>query len=88
MICAAPFDALYSHEETGNAAGRTGWPLVELEVATRAAKARVHALRAQPEVRAAKAAIVERHGSRKRPEGRRRKAAASAGSAAQLDLEF
>ncbi|WP_345793679.1 FAD-binding domain-containing protein [Thauera sp. JM12B12] len=64
-------------------------PLVELERATREAKARVHALRAQPEVRAAKAAIVERHGSRKRPEGRRRKAAASAAAeAAQLDLGF
>ena len=64
------------------------WPQQGAVVATRAAKARVHALRAHPEVRAAKAAIVERHGSRKRSEGRRRKAAASAGSAAQLDLEF
>ena len=63
-------------------------PPVELEAATRAAKARVHALRAQPEVRAAKAAIVERHGSRKQPEGRRRKASASAASAGQLDLGF
>lgn len=66
-------------------------PVVDLERATRAAKARVHALRAQPEVRAAKAAIVDRHGSRKRPAGRRRKAATSAGSAgiaAQLDLGF
>ena len=40
-------------------------PLVDLETATRAAKARVHALRARPEVRVARAAIVERHGSRK-----------------------
>ncbi|WEN40656.1 Cryptochrome-like protein cry2 [Thauera sp. GDN1] len=63
-------------------------PVVDLETATRAAKARVHALRAQPAVRAAKAAIVERHGSRRPPEGRRRKAAASAGCAAQLDLGF
>jgi deoxyribodipyrimidine photo-lyase len=39
-------------------------PLVDLEAATRHAKARVHALRAQPEVRAAKAAIVEKHASR------------------------
>ncbi|NML27003.1 cryptochrome/deoxyribodipyrimidine photo-lyase family protein [Zoogloea dura] len=39
-------------------------PLVELDVATREAKARVHALRAQAEVRAAKAAIVDKHGSR------------------------
>lgn len=64
-------------------------PLVELEAATRAAKARVHALRAQPEVRAAKAAIVERHGSRKRPDGRRARAKANAvQAAAQLDLGF
>jgi deoxyribodipyrimidine photo-lyase len=46
-------------------------PLVELASATREAKARVHALRARPEVRAAKAAILERHGSRKRPDGPR-----------------
>jgi deoxyribodipyrimidine photo-lyase len=39
-------------------------PLVDLEAATRQAKARVHALRAQPEVRAGKAAIVEKHASR------------------------
>ena len=64
-------------------------PLVDLEAATRAAKARVHALRAQPEVRAAKAAIVERHGSRKRPEGRRARAQVDAArAAAQLDLGF
>src|SRR5690606_12095732 len=61
-------------------------PLVELEAATRAAKARVHALRAQPEVRAAKAAIVVRHGWRKRPDGRRARAQVDAAQAAQLDL--
>lgn len=44
-------------------------PLVDLETATRSAKARVHALRAQTEVRAAKAAIVEKHGSRMRRDG-------------------
>ena len=49
-------------------------PPVDLETATRAAKTRIHALRAQPEVRAAKAAIVERHGSRK-PPGRRKTSA-------------
>lgn len=38
-------------------------PLVDLETASREAKARIHALRAQVEVRAAKAAIVEKHGS-------------------------
>ncbi len=39
-------------------------PLVDWAAASRAAKQRLHQLRAQPEVRAAKAAIVERHGSR------------------------
>lgn len=58
-------------------------PLVDLQAATRSAKARLHARRAQAEVRAAKAAIVERHGSRKAPfpsQGSRRPAGA-AGSA-------
>src|SRR5690606_36524720 len=64
-------------------------PLVELEAATRAAKARVHARRTQREVRAAKAAIVERHGSRKRSEVRRARAPVDAvQTAAQLDLGF
>ena len=40
-------------------------PLVDLDSATRLAKQRLHALRAQPGVRAAKAAIVEKHASRK-----------------------
>ena len=44
-------------------------PLVDLEQATRAAKARVHGLRAQPAVRAAQAAIVEKHGSRQFRDG-------------------
>lgn len=39
-------------------------PLVDLAQATREAKARVHALRAQPAVRAARGAIVDKHGSR------------------------
>ncbi|OIP24500.1 MAG: deoxyribodipyrimidine photolyase [Comamonadaceae bacterium CG2_30_60_41] len=40
-------------------------PLVDLEAATRAAKDRLHSLRRTPEVRAGKAAIVEKHASRK-----------------------
>lgn len=44
-------------------------PVVDLEAATRRAKARVHGLRAQTEVHAAKAAIVEKHGSRMRRDG-------------------
>jgi deoxyribodipyrimidine photo-lyase len=49
-------------------------PLVDLEVATREAKALLHARRAQPEVRAGKAAIVEKHGSRQRRTPARAKA--------------
>ena len=48
-------------------------PLVDLASATKAAKARSHALRNQEPIRAAKAAIVEKHGSRllRRTAGRR-----------------
>ena len=41
-------------------------PLVDIEAATRAAKKRLFELRAQPEVRAAKARIIDKQGSRKR----------------------
>ncbi|AKJ69435.1 deoxyribodipyrimidine photo-lyase family protein (cryptochrome) [Pandoraea thiooxydans] len=67
-------------------------PPVDLENATRIAKARVHALRARPEVRAAKAGIVEKHGSRlQRDTGRRpqRSSSAATGSEArQQSLDF
>jgi deoxyribodipyrimidine photo-lyase len=39
-------------------------PLVDLQTATREAKAKLFGLRAKPEVRAGKAAIVEKHASR------------------------
>lgn len=39
-------------------------PVVDLQTATRAAKAKLFGLRAQPEVKAGKAAIVEKHASR------------------------
>lgn len=39
-------------------------PPVELEQATRIAKQRLFAVRGQPEVRSAKAAVIEKHGSR------------------------
>ena len=39
-------------------------PLVDLQTATRQAKTKLHALRSQPEVKAGKAAIVEKHASR------------------------
>jgi deoxyribodipyrimidine photo-lyase len=41
-------------------------PLLDLQTATREAKAKLFGLRAQPEVRAGKAAIVEKHASRAR----------------------
>ena len=66
-------------------------PLVELEAATRAAKDRLHSLRKQPEVRAAKAAIVEKHGSRKGRDGQSagtKRRALPAAAAAQLSLGF
>lgn len=47
-------------------------PLVDFENATRLAKARVHTLRRQPDVREAKAAIVDKHGSRQRTSQQRR----------------
>lgn len=59
-------------------------PLVDLEAATRLAKQRLYALRSQPEVRAGKAAIIEKHGSRKRPFARKK----TTPSNAQLKLEF
>ena len=41
-------------------------PIVELEASTRAAKQKLYALRAQPQVRATKREVVQKHGSRKR----------------------
>lgn len=62
-------------------------PPVELETATRAAKQRLYERRGQPGVRAAKAGIVQRHGSRRRPEssppGQR-----TAGDSPQLSLDW
>ena len=49
-------------------------PVVDLETATREAKARLHARRGQPAVRAAKAAVVDRHGSRRGMPGGNRNA--------------
>jgi deoxyribodipyrimidine photo-lyase len=66
------------------------WPLpcVDLASATRTAKERLHRLRAQSSVREAKAAIVEKHGSRKAvvPARRARAGARSAGASTQLSL--
>jgi deoxyribodipyrimidine photo-lyase len=53
-------------------------PVVDLDTALRDAKARVHALRARPEVQAGEAAVVERHASRagRREQPARRRSAA------------
>ena len=70
------------------------WPLppVDLEAATRTAKDRLHSLRRTPEVRAGKAAIVEKHASRKVQAGRtrptRQNRQASSAAGAQLSLGF
>jgi deoxyribodipyrimidine photo-lyase len=66
-------------------------PLVDLDVATRQAKARLFALKALPEVRAAKSVIVEKHGSRKRMTPQPKRGGASknpSASTTQLGLEF
>lgn len=60
-------------------------PPVDLEAATRLAKARLFALRAQPEIKAAKAAIVARHASRKRSTQAR---GGTADTCGQLSLAF
>ena len=62
-------------------------PLVDLESATRQAKARVYAVRGRDEVKAAKAAIVKKHGSRKLPT-RYRKPKTVAGDWIQTLLEM
>jgi len=62
-------------------------PLVDIEQATREAKAKLFALRARPEVKVAKAAIVLRHASR-RPAMLGTSARKSKVVAAQLGLEF
>ena len=80
-----------------------GQPLCDIEVATRIAKQKVFGLRANPEVKAAKKAIVKKHGSRKqleaakprkteskpsmKPKAQRAKAT-TASSVKQLSLDF
>ncbi len=70
------------------------WPLppVDLAAATRAAKDRLHSLRRDPQVRAGKAAIVDKHASRKiqskRAAGTRQSRPASHAASAQLSLGF
>ncbi|MEY3469139.1 MAG: Cryptochrome-like protein cry2, partial [Pseudomonadota bacterium] len=40
-------------------------PLVDLSIATRESKSKLHALRKTPDVRAGKEAVVDKHASRK-----------------------
>jgi len=73
-------------------------PLCDLEIATREAKHKVFGLRANPAVRAAKGAIVKKHGSRKQLDStparmssgatRRKKTAAPASTSTQLSLDL
>jgi deoxyribodipyrimidine photo-lyase len=66
-------------------------PVVDLEAATREGKARLHGLRAKPEIKAGKAAIVDKHGSRKgKASGRtsRTPPKAAPPGAEQLSLEL
>ena len=67
-------------------------PVVDLAVATRAAKDRLHSLRSDPQVRAGKAAIVEKHASRKTsgagPQSARTSRQASRAATTQLSLGF
>ena len=60
-------------------------PLVDLKTATHEAKKKLFALRAQPEVKEARAAIVQKHGSRKRTERRSTKKVVST---RQMVLDF
>lgn len=63
-------------------------PPVDLEQATRVARERLFARRADPMVRAAKPAIVDKYGSRRRTPRPRAKAPVPATAAGQLKLAF
>jgi len=63
-------------------------PLVNLKDATRTAKQRLHARRQSPDVKAAKAAVVEKHASRKRPVKARPRAPEPAGAPQQMGFDF
>jgi len=81
-----------SADAAAGAADAWPLPLVDLAAATRSAKDRLHSLRRTPEVRAGKAAIVEKHASRKmqgaRAVGVRRSCQTSQAASAQLSLGF
>jgi deoxyribodipyrimidine photo-lyase len=63
-------------------------PIVDLAIATKEAKTRLHQRRQQPEVKLAKAAIVEKHGSRKVIRRPRTAASGRAATRTQLGFDF
>jgi deoxyribodipyrimidine photo-lyase len=62
-------------------------PLVDLSLATRAAKERLHALRKNDKVRAGQKAVIDKHASRK-TFSTRRSSAKSQTNSAQLGFDF
>ena len=64
-----------------------GLPVVELEASTRTAKQKLYAVRGQPQVRAAKREVVQKHGSRKRVTTSKQKHV-SAPASQQQTLDF
>ena len=63
-------------------------PLVDLSQATRESKQRLHSRRQQPEVRAGKQSVVEKHASRKRPTKRTSAKSQKSESTAQQSFDF
>lgn len=65
-------------------------PVVDLQTATREAKAKLHGLRAQAQVKAGKAAIVEKHASRATRPGTaaKRQKVTSSTANPQIALDF
>lgn len=61
-------------------------PVVDLEQATRLARQRLFERRGDPEVRAAKAAVITRHGSRQRPAARNRASDSRPDTRHQMEL--
>ena len=63
-------------------------PLVDLSIATRHAKDRIHDRRRHPEVKQGKAAVVEKHASRRMPGVTPKRTRAAARPSTQLNLDF
>lgn len=63
-------------------------PIVDLSLATKESKSRIHSRRQQPEVRAGKQGVVERHASRKKPIKRKSSSLKKSDSKEQLGFDF